>query len=78
MLKSDIIEVIGATIERKIGGEWKHEVGILGCSSVHVNFVVDEKEYVIVLHEITEGHDFSEYVSFHLPPIGKSPVEGEE
>ena len=64
MLKSDIIEVCGSVIERKIGGEWKHEVGIFGMSSVHVNFEIDGKEYVLVLHEVTEGHDFSEYLNY--------------
>lgn len=62
MLKSDIIDVVASTIERKIGGEWKHEVGILGCSSIHANFEIDGKEYVIVLHEVEGGHDFSEYI----------------
>lgn len=63
MLNSDIIETVGCHIERKIGGEWKHEVGILGVSNVHVNFEIDGKEYVLVLHEVTEGHNFSEYIN---------------
>ncbi len=62
MLKSDIIDVVACTIERKIGDEWKHEVGMLGCSSIHANFEIDGKEYVLVLHEVKEGHDFSEYI----------------
>lgn len=62
MLKSDIIDVFANTIERKIGGEWKHEVQILGGSSSHVNFEIDGKEYVIVIHEVKDGHDFSEYI----------------
>ena len=55
MLKSDIIEVLGCEIERKIGGEWKHEVNILGVSSVHLNFEIDEKEFVLVVYKIEEG-----------------------
>lgn len=62
MLKSDIIEVVASTIEQKIGGKWKHEVGIFGCSSIHVNFEIDGREYVLVIHEVKDGHDFSEYV----------------
>lgn len=61
MLKSDIIEVLGCEIERKIGGEWKHEVNILGVSSVHLNFEIDEKEFVLVVYKIEEGEHFSDY-----------------
>lgn len=61
MLKSDIIDVCGTAIERKIGGEWKHEVGIFGTSDRHVNFEIDGREYVLVLHEVKDGHCFSEY-----------------
>lgn len=67
MLKSDIIDVVGSTIERKIGGEWKHEVCILGCSSFYTNFEIDGKEYVLVLHEVKDGHDFSEYIGGFEP-----------
>lgn len=62
MLKSDIIDVVASTIEQKIGGEWKHEVGILGCSSIHANIEIDGKEYVIVIHEVKDGHHWSEYI----------------
>lgn len=62
MYKSDIIDVVGCAIEQKIGDEWKHEVGILGESCIHINFEIDNKEYVLVLHEITDGHDFSEFL----------------
>ena len=63
MLQSDIIDTVGAVaIEQKIGGEWKHEVCILGESSRHLNFQVDGKEYVAVFTEVTDGHDWSEYV----------------
>ena len=63
MLKSDIVDVCGVAIENKIGGEWKHEVGRFGVSSCHVNFEIDGKEYVLVLHEVKDGHNFSEYLS---------------
>lgn len=62
MLKSDILESIACHMEHKFGGEWKHEVGILGCSCRHVNFLIDGKEYVIVLCEVEDGHHFSEYL----------------
>lgn len=71
MLSADIVDVFASSVENKIGKEWKHEVVVLGTSSVHVSFEIDGKEYVAVLHEITEGHNYSEYVSFHLPPIPK-------
>lgn len=70
MLNSDIIEATGAEMERKIGGEWKHQIMILGMSSVHINFDLDGKEYVLRLYEVAEGHDWSEFVNDHLPPIG--------
>jgi hypothetical protein len=70
MYNSDIVDVVGSIIEKKIGGEWKHEVYILGCSSVHVNFVIDNREYVLRLYEVKDGHNFSEYVADHLPPMG--------
>ncbi len=62
MKNSDIIEGIGGFVERQYGEEWKHDVGIYGGSSKHLNFVIDGKEYVPVLHEVAEGHDWSEYV----------------
>ena len=62
MLKSDIIETIAGHIDRHIGGEWKHEIELYGYSSRHLNFVIDGKEYVLVLHEVKDGHDWSEYL----------------
>lgn len=62
MLKSDIIEAIGTAIERKIGGEWKHEVVILGMSADFINVEIDQKEYVLKLNEVEDGHNFSEYL----------------
>lgn len=63
MLNSDICETIAVKgIENVIYEEWKHEGFICGVSSKHINFEVDGKEYVFVLHEITDGHNFSEYL----------------
>lgn len=62
MLKSDINETIGCLIDSKIGIEWKHEVQIYGMSSVHINFSVDGHEYVMILHEVKNGHHYSEYI----------------
>jgi hypothetical protein len=62
MIKSDIIETVGTQIERKIGGEWKHEVVILGMSSNHLNFEIDGKEYVFVLHEVKDGQHFTDFL----------------
>ena len=61
MLNADILETCGLMIEDKIGKEWKHEVSLLGMSSRHVNFEIDGREYVLVLHEIKEGQCFAEY-----------------
>ena len=63
MNKSDMIDVFACSIEKTIGGMWKHEVGILGGSDRHLNFECDGKEYVLVLTEVTDGHNFSEYLS---------------
>lgn len=63
MLSSDICDQIAVhAIEKVFIGEWKHEGYILGCSSSYVNFELDGKEYVLVLHEVEEGHSFSEYL----------------
>ena len=63
MKSGDICEQIAVhAIERVFCGEWQHEGYLLGCSSKHVNFELDGKEYVLVLTEITEGHSFSEHL----------------
>ena len=63
MLSSDILETIACDIERHIGGDWKHEVDIYGCSYRHLNFVIDGVEYVIILHKVEEGHHFTEFLT---------------
>lgn len=63
MLNSDICESLAVLgIERVFYAEWKHEGYIQGCSSQHINFMLDGKEYVFVLHEVTDGHNFSEFL----------------
>lgn len=63
MRSSDICDCLATRgIEQVFYGEWKHEGGILGTSSRHINFEIDGKEYVLVLSEVTEGHSFSEYL----------------
>ncbi len=62
MRVSDIIESVASSIEKQIYKEWKHEGCLLGMSSQHINFEVDDKEYVIVLHKVEEGKDFSSYI----------------
>lgn len=63
MLMSDIVETCGCNIERKIGGEWKHEVYMLGMSSNHVNFEIDGHEYILVLYEVKDGETFAKYLT---------------
>lgn len=63
MKMPDIIDVFASTIEEKIGEEWKHEVCILGTSYDHCNFEIDGKEYVLVVHEVEEGHHFSQFLN---------------
>ena len=60
MKQSDIMEAIATSIEEKIFKEWKHEGFIEGCSSEHINFDVDDKEYVLLIREICDGEHFSE------------------
>lgn len=65
MLSDTIIEALKSAIESKIFKEWKHEGGVLGISSEHINVDIDGKEYVLVLREVEEGKDFSEYLHGH-------------
>ena len=51
----DITEVFVTSIEEKIMKEWKHEGGILGWSSEHINFEIDGKEYVANITEVKDG-----------------------
>ena len=60
MKQVDIMEALVSAIEEKILKEWRHEGGILGCSSQHINFDIDGKEYVLLIREIGEGEHFSQ------------------
>ena len=62
MHKSDIIKKVCWSIETVIGGDWKCEVSIFGISDRHINFEIDQKEYVLVLNEVKDGHHWGEYV----------------
>ena len=62
MRNSDIIETCGCLMEEKIGGEWKHEVIMYGMSSRHLNFIIDGKEYVLILYEVKAGENFDKYL----------------
>lgn len=61
MQASDIFEVVEKAIGGTIGADWRHEVDIYGASSKHLNFVIDGVEYVLVLHKVEEGRNFSDY-----------------
>jgi hypothetical protein len=56
----DIMEMLTIAIEEKLFKEWKHEGLIEGFSSEHINFDVDDKEYVLLIREIGDGEHFSE------------------
>lgn len=60
MKEVDIIECLLSQLQTKIGDEWKHEVCILGHSSGHINFEIDNKEYVLGLKEVCDGEHWSE------------------
>ena len=63
MMKTvDIVEVFVSAIEEKIIKEWKHEGVICGCSSEHINFELDGKEYAVKITEVKEGEHWSEKV----------------
>ena len=60
MKQGDIMEARASAIENKIFSEWKHEGFIDGCGATHINFYIDEKEYVLRLFEVKEGEHWSE------------------
>lgn len=61
-IEIDIVEAVSDAIERILGGEWKHDVSILGMSKRHLDIEIDKKEYVLVFHEVKEGHYWYEYL----------------
>ena len=60
MKTADIMEVFVTAIEDKIQKEWRHEAFIGGWSSEHINFEVDDKEYVLRIFEVKAGEHWSE------------------
>lgn len=60
MKQVDIMEAVVNAIEEKIFKEWKHEGFICGWSSEHINFEVDDKEYVLRIDEVQEGEHWCE------------------
>lgn len=61
MKTDDIIEILVAGIETVIYKAYKHEGFICGTSSKHINFEIDNKEYVLGLYEVKDGEHWSEY-----------------
>lgn len=61
MRNCDIMEALTISIEEKIFKDWRHEGFIGGFTSNYINMKIDGKEYVLVLHEIPDGHCFSEF-----------------
>ena len=59
MRTADIMEVFVSAIDEKIGKEWRHECVVDGWSSEHINFYVDDKEYVLKIREIKDGEHWS-------------------
>lgn len=60
MKEVDIMEMLTNAIEEKLFNEWKHEGFIGGFSGEHINFEVDNKEYVLLIREICDGEHFSQ------------------
>ena len=60
MRECDIMEAIVMAIEKTIFKEWRHEGFIDGWSSIHANFEIDGREYVLKLQEVKEGEHWSE------------------
>lgn len=56
----DIMEMLTNAIQDTIFEKWKHEGFICGFSSEHINFEIDNKEYVLNIKEVADGHHWSE------------------
>lgn len=61
MKPADIMEALTTFIDEKIFKEWRHEGFVGGFASGYISAEIDGKEYVLVLHEVTDGHHFSEF-----------------
>lgn len=62
MRECDIMDAVQMAIDNTIFKEWRHEGGLLGWSSGHVNFEIDGKEYVLVLREVKKGESWEQYL----------------
>lgn len=60
MKSEDIMEVFVSSVDETIFKKWRHEGFIGGFSSEEANFVIDEKEYVLRLSELSDGEHWSE------------------
>ena len=60
MRTDDIMSVIASGIEKTILKEMMHEGGVFGNSNIHINFEIDDREYVLLLREIGYGEHWSE------------------
>lgn len=58
----DIVDVFVSAIENTIMKTWRHEGWIGGCSSEHINFEIDGKEYVCVVREVKDGEHWTEAI----------------
>ena len=60
MKSADIIEVFTSSVEETIFKKWRHEGFVGGSSSEEANFVIDGKEYVLRIREVSDGEHWSE------------------
>lgn len=65
----DIAEVIATAIEETILKKWRHDGFICGFSSSHVNFEIDEKEYVLTIREVADGEHWSDLIEGEMKDI---------
>nr|DAE12270.1 MAG TPA: hypothetical protein [Siphoviridae sp. ctMgg26] len=61
MTRVNIMESIQNAICETIFEKWKHEGIICGWSSEHINFEIDGKEYILLLEEIQNDENFSQF-----------------
>ena len=60
MKSADIVEVFVSSVDETIFKKWRHEGFVGGFSSCEANFVIDGKEYVLRLSEVSDGEHWSE------------------
>ena len=54
MITANMIDAFIDGIESKIIREWRHDGGVYGCSSGHIDFVIDGKEYILLIREVKD------------------------